>query len=509
MSSEPPSPFTIPEPAFVFSEGPSTDPPSVRPLTLRLLIQNLRSFAAFYEHSTGEIHAERGIMKPWYIGGRDANADFLRKQFMAVQDIDRIRALTLSRFGEELTIGSAQRLLGELLRTGTLTTDQALNLTLGEAADKLEPAASPATAPIPGGSGFDPSHSGPGGSRVGPAPNGGQSPPAARSAGAATAPIDGGAAGASRPVPTKDAMSADYLAADEAAVRKLGNAIYVLESGFHQYGQCEHHPSRWKLSWKETIDRFVCLAMAAGEELNRHHLAERVAGLLPDSITDDLRPDETSAAAVRGLIRHACAGDQEGLAHAFRDLIDSRMIFRHSIVLFLLQLKHQATKWVLEANAERYRRYWQGVDAPPAGAPAGRETADESTTADARNAGQADAGGTEADRASINSTPPNDALPDGPFEPRGFRFRGASLFWGRAKLRQKLTLALWDTECGKPRPPRSTQEVIEEVYGPDEETMEPTFRGLVSDTRGAYQKAKLALDLKNEQGQIWLVILPE
>ncbi|HEY1379444.1 MAG TPA: hypothetical protein VGF55_21760 [Gemmataceae bacterium] len=140
MASERPSPFTIPEPVYVFSEGPATEPLPIRPLAFRLLIQNLRAFADFYEQMTRQIEAARGVEKPYFIGGRDANADDLRKKFMAVQDIDRIRALTLSRYAEELTIGSAQRLLGELLQTGDalLTMDQAMGMTLGEVADRME-----------------------------------------------------------------------------------------------------------------------------------------------------------------------------------------------------------------------------------------------------------------------------------------------------------------------------------------------------------------------------------
>jgi hypothetical protein len=98
---------------------------------------------------------------------------------------------------------------------------------------------------------------------------------------------------------------------------------------------------------------------------------------------------------------------------------------------------------------------------------------------------------------------------DGPFEPNGFRFRGAELTWGKSRLRKKLTLALWDESARKPRSPRSTQEVIEAVYGDDEETDESTFRGLISDTRGAYQRAQLALNIRNESGKIWLESSPE
>jgi len=100
------------------------------------------------------------------------------------------------------------------------------------------------------------------------------------------------------------------------------------------------------------------------------------------------------------------------------------------------------------------------------------------------------------------------AKPDGPFEPNGFRFRGSEVDWGKSVLRKKLTLALWDEKNRRVGPPRKTQEVIEEVYGSDEETPESTFRGLISDTRGTYQKWQVPLDIKNVHGQIWLVELP-
>lgn len=98
---------------------------------------------------------------------------------------------------------------------------------------------------------------------------------------------------------------------------------------------------------------------------------------------------------------------------------------------------------------------------------------------------------------------------NGPVEPNGFRFRGKELAWGKSGLRKKLVNALWDVPNRRPRSPRGTQEVIFEVYGADEDTSESTFRGLISDTRGTFQKAALALNIKNEQGKIWLEALPE
>src|SRR6185312_11060852 len=63
------------------------------------------------------------------------------EEFRATRDIERIRALTLQLFGEEPSIQSAQKLLGEVLRRagGKLTTEQAESLQLGEVADRMEP----------------------------------------------------------------------------------------------------------------------------------------------------------------------------------------------------------------------------------------------------------------------------------------------------------------------------------------------------------------------------------
>src|SRR5437899_2394279 len=109
-----PSPFTIPEPAFQFEEPPPLGPDSLGPIPFGVLLQNLRSFADYYVQASRHIEQVGTFDKPYHAAGRDAIVHQFREQFRAVKDIHRIRALTLARFGEELSVESAQRLLGEL-----------------------------------------------------------------------------------------------------------------------------------------------------------------------------------------------------------------------------------------------------------------------------------------------------------------------------------------------------------------------------------------------------------
>jgi hypothetical protein len=91
MSTDRPSPFTIPEPAFQFAEGPPAEPvPPVR-MTLRLLIRNLTGFAAWYEDATRDIENAALFEKQRAFGGREANAAFHLKEFQAIVGIERLR----------------------------------------------------------------------------------------------------------------------------------------------------------------------------------------------------------------------------------------------------------------------------------------------------------------------------------------------------------------------------------------------------------------------------------
>lgn len=146
MSQERPSPFTIPEPSGYFKEGLTAGPQPAHSVTLGNLLVNLRAFATNYELGTKNVDEADVYEKAYWRGVRDANAAYERELFRAARDIDRIRGLVLSRFGEELTIGSAQKLLGELIRSakGTLSIPEAERLLLGEVADSLETPPPPA-----------------------------------------------------------------------------------------------------------------------------------------------------------------------------------------------------------------------------------------------------------------------------------------------------------------------------------------------------------------------------
>lgn len=140
--SERPSPFTIPEPSFRFAEGQPSEHRLSRSMTVGGLIHNLTVFADFYERASADIDREESVTKPWYIGNRDANADAMQRDFRATVAIDRVRAYVLANYGADLTIGTARRLLGDLIRTCGLAVDGAEALPLEAAMDKLDAAGS-------------------------------------------------------------------------------------------------------------------------------------------------------------------------------------------------------------------------------------------------------------------------------------------------------------------------------------------------------------------------------
>jgi hypothetical protein len=111
-------------------------------MTVGGLIHNLVIFADFYERASADIDREKGVMMPWYVGNRDANADVMQRDFQATVAIDRVRAYVLAKYGADLTIGTARRLLGDLIRLCAVTVTAAEELPLEDAMDKLEAAAS-------------------------------------------------------------------------------------------------------------------------------------------------------------------------------------------------------------------------------------------------------------------------------------------------------------------------------------------------------------------------------
>jgi hypothetical protein len=138
MTNERPSPFTIPEPAVKFAHGPPAEPKQPRSMTVEGLIRNLTVFADFYEQASAGINSTDPMMQPFAIGTRDANADDMQRQFRVTPAIDRVRAYVLAQFGADLTIGTAQRLLGDLIRRSGLAVKAAEVLTLEVAMDRLE-----------------------------------------------------------------------------------------------------------------------------------------------------------------------------------------------------------------------------------------------------------------------------------------------------------------------------------------------------------------------------------
>jgi hypothetical protein len=107
-------------------------------MTVEGLIHNLTAFADFYERASADIDRAVPFEKPHAVGARDANADHLQRLFRATPGIDRVRAYVLARYGEDLTIGTARRLLGDLIRARKLTVEAAGALSLEAAMDRLD-----------------------------------------------------------------------------------------------------------------------------------------------------------------------------------------------------------------------------------------------------------------------------------------------------------------------------------------------------------------------------------
>jgi hypothetical protein len=106
------------------------------------------------------------------------------------------------------------------------------------------------------------------------------------------------------------------------------------------------------------------------------------------------------------------------------------------------------------------------------------------------------------------SAAPPELLPDGPFDPDGFRYRGAKVQFGRAGKQRRLVLALWDRKKRRPRPARPIEAVITEVYGEDNNTSDKAFIQLCTDTQTKINIATMALKIQNLQGKVQLVERP-
>jgi hypothetical protein len=126
------TPFTVPEPTYFPVEPPDAKPPEPQTMNLWCLIHSLRSFADFYKEATRIINESRGVITKSYIGERDVRVYFFRKNFQIVRDIDRVRALVLSRYGEDITVATVTRLLGDTILRGKLSVEQAEQMELGK-----------------------------------------------------------------------------------------------------------------------------------------------------------------------------------------------------------------------------------------------------------------------------------------------------------------------------------------------------------------------------------------
>jgi hypothetical protein len=140
MTTERPSPFTIPEPALKFAHGPPAEPIPPQSMTVGGLIINLTIFADFYERASADIESAEAFEKPRAMGNRDVYADDMQRQFRTTNAIDRVRTHVLSQYGADLTIGTAGRLLGDLIRRCKLSVKAAEAMTLEIAMDRLESA---------------------------------------------------------------------------------------------------------------------------------------------------------------------------------------------------------------------------------------------------------------------------------------------------------------------------------------------------------------------------------
>jgi hypothetical protein len=117
---------------------PATATTPARSITLEELLHELTRFADDYEQDCASINRAELGMKKHATGTRDANADYKQRLFRATVAIDRVRAYVLAQYGEDLTIETARRLLGDLIRACALTLEAAQALPLETAMDRLD-----------------------------------------------------------------------------------------------------------------------------------------------------------------------------------------------------------------------------------------------------------------------------------------------------------------------------------------------------------------------------------
>jgi hypothetical protein len=115
-------------------------------MSVGVLIRNLTAFADFYQAATGSIERAEPLSRRYEFANRDVNADYFQRVFLAAVGIDRVRAYVLARYGDDLTLGTARRLLGDLIRELRVTVEEAEALTLTAAMDRIDAATRPMAA---------------------------------------------------------------------------------------------------------------------------------------------------------------------------------------------------------------------------------------------------------------------------------------------------------------------------------------------------------------------------
>lgn len=142
MPADRPSPFTVPLPEHHLTPCPESDPPPpLLTMTVGHLIQNLEKFANYCERAAPDIGRVGAQIWAHQTRERQDRVFDMVCQFRGTEAMDRVRSHVLAEYGEELTVRTARRFLGDLIRRHRLSADAAEALSLGEAMDRLEPAA--------------------------------------------------------------------------------------------------------------------------------------------------------------------------------------------------------------------------------------------------------------------------------------------------------------------------------------------------------------------------------
>jgi hypothetical protein len=128
------SPFTVPVGEFRFEE----EPVGRESLSIGELIGELTNFAKKYQADSNRVASLPSYQRTLCIATRDAFTFELVGSLKKTPGIDGIRTYTLRHLGNDLTVTTARIVLGELIRIGNMSVDDAEQLTLVEAMGVLE-----------------------------------------------------------------------------------------------------------------------------------------------------------------------------------------------------------------------------------------------------------------------------------------------------------------------------------------------------------------------------------